>query len=56
MDVRCRLLGHRRSREWATFNHVEHQWHSICLRCHERLIREQEGQWVSEKHHEKEAA
>lgn len=56
MDMFCQVFGHRRSRKWATFDFVEHQWHSICLRCHARLIREEDGRWVREKKAKKEAA
>jgi len=56
MNIVCMALGHRRSRQWATYDVEENLWHSICLRCHERLTRDEDGRWINSRNREKEAA
>jgi hypothetical protein len=45
MRLLCSIVGHRRSKKWASFEVSTHCWHSICKRCHTQMVREQGGKW-----------
>lgn len=46
MQTLCWLLGHHRSRRFATFNVSGKRWESYCTRCKVRLVRAHGGTWA----------
>jgi hypothetical protein len=49
MHLLCNVVGHRRSKKWASFDSGTNCWHSICIRCHTRMTRSEDGRWSREK-------
>jgi hypothetical protein len=45
MSMMCRILGHRRSAKQAKFNFESQRWQSVCVHCHEPMVRIAEGEW-----------
>lgn len=45
MSMMCKMRGHRRSAKQAKFNFETQQWQSVCVQCHEPMVRLAEGEW-----------
>lgn len=45
MNILCQIMGHHRSRRFASFNVEDDRWESFCTRCQARLARDHGGTW-----------